>query len=127
MCPQCKEEHLDLGSKHEFIIYDDILIEKEIKEKAKFCDKIKNLSQIFKNISEIKFKEFNSKEGIKFQKIFERFSRENKFAEIILSTFSYFYDKKALSYELISNFNEIVFNKELKEIDIKRFFDNENN
>ena len=127
MCLQCKEEHLDLGSKHEFIIYENILMENEIKEKRQYCDKIKNLCEVFKNISEIKFKEGKFKEGTKFQKVFERFSRENKFAEIIISTFSYFLEQKSLCYEIISNFNEIGFNKELKEIDIKRFFDKENN
>ena len=127
MCPKCKEEHIDLGSKHEYIIYENILEEKDIKEKINLCKKVKNLSHIFKDISNIKYLEFHSNEGKKYNNIYERFSRENKFAEIIIATFLYFFEKKALCYELVSNFNEIKYQKELKELDINSLFNTMNN
>ena len=54
ICSGCKENHTLLGQKHEFIVYDNILVEKELKEKANICNKVKSLSQIYKNISIIK-------------------------------------------------------------------------
>ena len=127
MCPECQNEHLDLNSTHEFIIFENIVEEKEIIEKTELCQKLKYLCEIFKNVSKIKGIESKFKERKKYKNISERFSRENKFAEIIISTFSHFYEKKALCYELISNFNEIKFHKILKDIDIKEIIDIANN
>ena len=126
ICSKCKDEHSDLRIKHEFISFDDIIEKKEINKKINICKKVKNLAQIFKSISEIKLLEGKEKEGKRYNNIAERFSRENKYAEIIISTFYYFLDKKALSYEIISNFNELNFNKALKEIDIKTILDSKN-
>ena len=127
ICTKCKEDHLELFSKHEFITYENIFDKKEINEKANLCKKVKCLAKIFKSISEIKYLESKYKEGYRYHNISERFSRENKFAEIIISTFNYFLNKKALCYEIIHNFNEIIYNKALKEIDIKSIFDSSNN
>ena len=123
ICPQCKDEHQKLGTKHEFIIYTKSFDEKEIEEKTEICKKVQYLCEAIKNISLIKTIENKSKEGKRFLNISKRLSRENKFAEIIISTFSYFYSKKALCYELISNFNDIIFNKALLDIDIKQILD----
>jgi DNA-directed RNA polymerase subunit RPC12/RpoP len=126
ICSGCKENHTLLGQKHEVIVYDNILVEKELKEKANICNKVKSLSQIYNNISIIKLRENKLEESKRYQNISERFSRENKYAEIIISTLYYFLDKKALCYEIISNFNEIKFNKLLDNIDIKLIFDTTN-
>ena len=126
MCSKCKKEHLDLTEKHEFIIYENILDEGEISNKTYLCKKMKCLCEIFKKVSEMKFLEYNIKEGMKYQNIAERLSRENKFAEIIISSFSYFKEKNSLCYELISNFNDINYNKELIKIDIRQIFDKTN-
>ena len=127
ICPKCKDDHTELGLKHEFIIYDNIFEEKDLDEKITLCKKVKNLSHIFKDISEIQYLEGHISEGRKYNNIYERLTRENKLAEIIISTFSYFYGKKALCYELISNFNDINFDKELKSINVKYIFDAINN
>ena len=127
ICTKCKEDHLELFSKHEFITYENIFDKKEINEKANLCKKVKCLAKIFKSISEIKYLESKYKEGYRYHNISERFSLENKLAEIIISTFNYFLNKKALCYEIIHNFNEIIYNKALKEIDIKSIFDSSNN
>ena len=123
ICPKCKDDHIKLGLKHEFIVYDNVFEEKDLDEKIILCKKVKNLSHIFKDISEIQYLEGHISEKIKYNNIYERFKRENKLAEIIISTFSYFYEKKALCYELISNFNDINFDKELKSINVKSIFD----
>ena len=123
ICSKCKDDHPELGLKHEFIFYDNIFEEKDLDEKITLCKKVKNLSHIFKDISEIQYLEGHIAEGNKYNNIYERFTQENKLAEIIISTFSYFYEKKALCYELISNFNDINFKKELKKINVKSIFD----
>ena len=127
ICPKCKEDHLELLSKHELIIYENIFDKKEINEKVNLCKKVKSLVKIFESISEIKYLESKYKEGERYHNISERLSRENKFAEIIISTFHYFLKNKALCYEIIQNFNEINYNKSLKEIDIQSIFDASNN
>ena len=127
ICSICKEEHSDLKIKHELISFNDIIEKKEISKKVNLCKKVKSLAQIFKSISEINLLEGKEKEGKRNNNIAERFSRENKYAEIIISTFNYFLNKKALCYEIISNFNELNFNKVLKEIDIKSIFDSKDN
>ena len=127
LCPKCKEDHLDFFSKHELIVYDNIFDKKEIKGKVNLCKKVKSLVKIFESISEIKKLESKYEEGERYHNIAERFSRENKLAEIIISTFNYFLNKKALCYEIITNFNEINYNKALKEIDIKSIFDSSDN
>ena len=118
VCQKCKESHSNL---HEFIIYDNMILYKDINEKINLCKKIKRLSNILKNISEIKELEHNVDENWRYKKIYQRFYRENKFAEIIISSFFYFYEKKALCYELISNFNQIKYNRRLNEINIISF------
>ena len=127
LCSKCKEVHTELSSKHELIAFEDILEEKEIDKKVNLSKKVKNLSQMLKNVSNIKLLELDEKIGKRYNNISERFSRENKFAEIIISTFNYFLNKKTLCYEIISNFNELTFNKELNKIDIKSIFDYANN
>ena len=127
ICPKCKDDHTELDLKHEFIVYDNIFEEKDLNEKITLCKKVKNLSHICKDISEIQYLEGHKSEGSKYNNIYERFTRENKLAEIIISTFSYFYEQKALCYELISNFNDINFNKELKSINVTSIFDTINN
>jgi len=127
ICPKCKDAHTELGLKHDIIIYDNIFEKKDLYEKITLCKKVKYLSHIFKDISETQYLESHSSEGSKYNNIYERFTRENKLAEIIISTFSYFYEKKALCYELISNFNDINFDKELKSINVKSIFDTINN
>ena len=94
--------------------------------KVNLCKKVKSLSQVFKSISEIKLLESCKKEAKRYYNISERFSRENKFAEIMISTLNYFMNKKSLCYEIISNFNEIKYNKELNEININSIFGNTN-
>ena len=126
ICSGCKENHTLLGQKHEFIVYDNILVEKELKEKANICNKVKSLSQIYNNISIIKLRENKLEESKRYQNISERFSLENKYAEIIISTLDYFLDKKTLCYEIIFNFNEIKYNKALYDIDIKAIFETTN-
>ena len=123
ICQKCKDDHIESGLKHEFIVYNNVFEEKDLDEKIILYKKVKNLSQIFKNISEIQYLEGHISEGSKYNSIYERFTRENKLGEIIISTFSYFYEKKALCYELISNFNDINFDKELKSINVKSIFD----
>ena len=54
MCPECKNEQLDLSSTHEFIFFENILEEKEIIVKTELCQKLKYLCKIFKNFSKIK-------------------------------------------------------------------------
>ena len=127
ICPKCKDNHTELGLKHEFIVYDDIFEEKDLAGKIKLCKKVEYLSYIFKDISEIQYLEGHISEGNKYNNIYERFTRENKLAELIISTFYFFYEKKALCYELISNFNDINFDKELESINVKSIFDTINN
>ena len=119
ICPKCKESHLELGYKHKIIFFGDLLEFKDLEDKINFCRKVKSLSQVFKSISEIRFLESKSKEAKRYNNISERFTRENRFAEIMISTFFYFSKKKALCYEIISNFNEIIYNKVLKDIDLQ--------
>ena len=126
ICTKCKEGHLDLGLKHDIFDFDNILDKKELNTKINLCQKVKSLSQIFKSISEIKRLESKIKAAKRYYNISERFSRENKFAEIMISTLNYFLNKKSLCYEIISNFNEIQYNKELNEININSIFDNTN-
>ena len=123
ICPDCKENHQYLGQKHELIIFENIFDKKEIKQKINICHKVKSLSQIYKSISEIKFREMKLNDWKRYQNISERFSRENKYAEIIISTLNYFLNKKSLCYEIISNFNEIKYNKVLEDININEIFD----
>ena len=113
ICSKCKVGHAEIYFK--------------INNKVNLCKKVKRLSQTFKNVSEIKFLEFDKKKAKRYNNIYERFSRENNFAEIIISTFHYFLNKKALCYEIIYNFNGLIFNKELNKIDIKSIFDSANN
>jgi len=127
ICLKCKDAHTELGLKHEFIVYDNIFEKKDLNEKISLCKKVKYLSHIFKDISEIQYLENHISEGSKYNNLYKRFIRENKLAEIIISTFSYFYENKALCYELISNFNDINFDKELKSINVKSIFDTINN
>ena len=127
ICPLCKEEHSELKIKHELVSFGDIIEKKEINHKVNLYKKVKSLSQILKSISEIKLLEGKEKEGKRSNNISERFSKENKYAEIVISTFNYFLNKKALCYEIISNFNELNFNKVLNDIDIKSFFDSKDN
>ena len=127
ICPKCKDDHAGLGLKHEFIVFDNIFEEKSLYEKKTLCKKVKHLSHIFKDFSEIQYLEGHFSEGSKYNNIYERFTRENKLVEIIISTFSYFYEKKALCYELISSFNDINFDKELKSINVKSIIDAINN
>ena len=126
ICRKCKDSHFELGYKHKIIFFGDLLEFKDLEDKINFCRKVKSLSQVFKSISEIRFLESKSKEAKRYNNISERFTRENRFAEIIISTFFYFSKKKALFYEIISNFNEIIYNKVLKEIDIQSIFDSSN-
>ena len=126
ICSKCKEGHLDLGLKHEIFEFDNILDNKELYKKINLCKKVKILSQIFKSISEIKFLESKIKEARRYYYISHRFLRENKFAEIMISTLDYFMNKKSLCYEIIYNFNEIKYNKELNEINIQSIFDSTN-
>ena len=100
ICSICKEEHSELKFKHELISFNDIIEKKEIFKKVNLCKKVKSLAQIFKSISEIKLLEGKEKEGKRNNNIAERFSRENKYAEIIISTFNYFLNKKALCMKL---------------------------
>ena len=123
ICSDCIENHQNFGQKHEFFNYENILDEKEIKQKVDICHKVKSLSQIYKSISEIRLRENKLKASKRYLNISERFSRENKYSEIIISTFDYFLNKKSLCYEIISNFNEIKYNKALDDIDIKAIFD----
>ena len=44
----------------------------------------------------------------------------------MISTLNYFMNKKSLCYEIISNFNEIKYNKELNQININSIFENTN-
>jgi len=127
ICPKCKDAHIELGLKHEFIVYDNIFEKKDVYEKITLCKKVKHLSHIFKDISEIQYLESHKSEGSKYNNLYKRFTRENKLAEIIISTFSYFYENKALCYELISNFNDINFDKRLKIINVRSMFDTINN
>ena len=126
ICAKCKASHLELGSKHKIISLCDLLEIEDLEDKIKFCKKVKSLSQVYKSISEIRFMESKSKEAKRYKNISERFARENRFAEIIIATFFYFSTKKAICYEIISNFNEIIYNKSLKEIDIQSIFDSTN-
>ena len=54
MCSECKEEHLELSPKHQLISFNNIVERKELKKKINLCKKVKSLSQVFQNISEIK-------------------------------------------------------------------------
>ena len=125
MCSECKNE--DLAPKHEFIIFENILDIEKLHFKQELCKKVKNMCQIFQNISEIQNIQNQYNESIRYHNLSERLLRENKYAEIIISNFSYFYEKKALCYELIGNFNDLVFNKLLKKINLQELFAENNN
>ena len=127
ICPKCKDEHSTFVSKHEFIVFEDILKSSELIDKTMMCKKIKCLCKLLNNIAAMKILEFKVKEMKRFMFISARFGRENNFAENIISSFEYFSEKNALCYELISNFNEINYNKELEKINFQTFFEKINN
>ena len=74
ICSDCKESHQNFG--HEFFNFENILDEKEIKQKVNILYKVKSLSQIYKNISEIRLIENKLKASNRylkyFRKIFQR-------------------------------------------------------
>ena len=114
MCEKCKSEHEYLG--HKFIFFEKITPkENEIYKKEQCCKKAKYLLIIFRTIAEIKDIEFEILKSMEINNFVKRLSNEIKFAEIIISTFQYFYEKNILCYELISNFNEINFNEKIIE------------
>ena len=123
ICSKCKDEHSTFASKHEFIVFEDILKSSELIDKTMICKKIKCLCKLLNNIAAMKILEFKVKEMKRFMFISARFGRENNFAENIISSFEYFSEKNALCYELISNFNEINYNKELEKINFQTFFE----
>ena len=114
MCEKCKSDHKDLG--HKYVSFDKIIPKKdEIDEKEYYCKKAKYLLQIFRTISEIKSIEFDLIKSMEINNFVKRLTNEIKFAEIIISTFQYFFERNKFCYGLISNFNEINFNKKIIE------------
>ena len=127
MCEKCHSEHKILS--HDFIYLSKITPKYgDISFKKKCCSKAKKIVEIFKNISEIKLIEKKEKEYSDINAFVERLSNEIKYAELIISSFQYFFDKNSLCYELISNFNELNFNEKIsQDINIGDIFQNSKN
>lgn len=115
ICGKCKSEHDELG--HEYINFTQITskYDAEINIKQECCNKMKKLLKIFQIISEIKLIELNILEKAEIDEFIGRLKIEISYAELIISSFQYFLEKKSLCYEIISNFYELKFNEKIKE------------
>ena len=121
LCQSCKVEHLN--SNHEIIDFDKILLKKEeIENKKIYCEKAKHLYEILNHASKIRELENDKEESLEILDFSLGFLDEIKYAELIVSVFSYFYQKNIFCYEIILNFNELDFYHSIKYgVSIKKF------
>ena len=115
ICEKCKSNHEELS--HDFIKFNKITskCKDDVCFKQKCCNKAKKLIKIFQTISEIKSIESNIIESSEIDAFIKRLKNEIKYAELIISSFQHFYEKKSFCYELISNFYDLKFNEKIQE------------